>query len=192
MASPKMNLTGKLLIAMPGMQDPRFAQSVVLLCSHEADGAMGLIVNKPSPDVRLSDLLGQLDITPNPPASDMTVRYGGPVDGVRGFVLHSGRARETGSVQVGTDFAMTATLDILEDIAAGRGPDNALLMLGYSGWGAGQLDGELEIGSWLPLPLDKSCVFSAEPPEVIWRNAVRSLGGMGEGLSHLPPDVSWN
>ena len=175
MASPKMNLTGKLLIAMPGMQDPRFAQSVVLLCSHEADGAMGLIVNKPSPDVRLSDLLGQLDITPNPPASDMTVRYGGPVDGVRGFVLHSGRARETGSVQVGTDFAMTATLDILEDIAAGRGPDNALLMLGYSGWGAGQLESEIAMNGWLTAEATPDLVFDADD-DGKWAAALRTLG----------------
>lgn len=175
MPSPAMNLTGKLLIAMPGMQDPRFAQSVVLLCSHEAEGAMGLIVNKPSPDVHLSDLLGQLDITPNPPASDLTVRYGGPVEGVRGFVLHSGRARSDGSVQVGEDFAMTVTLDILEDIAEGRGPDRALLMLGYSGWGPGQLENEIAMNGWLTAEADPALVFDAED-EGKWVAALHSLG----------------
>ncbi len=176
MDGPEMNLTGKLLIAMPGMQDPRFSQSVVLLCSHGEDGAMGLIVNKPSPDVRLSDLLGQLDISPNPPETDLTVRYGGPVEGVRGFVLHSGKAREEGaSLWVDDGFCMTMTLDILEDIARGTGPDKALLMLGYAGWGPGQLESEIAMNGWLTADADMSLVYDLEDAGK-WAAALQSIG----------------
>ena len=148
-----MDLTGKLLIAMPGMGDPRFERAVVFLCSHGDDGAMGLIVNKPAPDVSLADLLAQLEIAAANPAggaakTGIPVHFGGPVEGARGFVLHSSDyTSNLHSMEVSPGFSMTATLDILEDIAAGRGPQRALIMLGYAGWGPGQLEGEIQCGA---------------------------------------------
>ena len=134
-----MDLTGKLLIAMPGMGDPRFDHSVVYICSHGEDGAMGLIVNKPS-DLRVKTLLGQLNIPCQIPiVGERLMHFGGPVELSRGFVLHSSDYdANLHSLHVAGDFSMTATLDVLEDIAAGKGPLNAMLMLGYSGWGPGQ------------------------------------------------------
>jgi len=136
------NLTGRLLIAMPGMGDPRFAGSVVFLCAHSDEGAMGLIVNKRVDEVTFAEMLEQLEITTDTPPRDVPVCYGGPVELRRGFVLHSTdyEARGEEGLEVDGRFAMTATLDILEDIAKGRGPDRALLALGYSGWGPGQLE----------------------------------------------------
>lgn len=171
-----MDLTGKLLIAMPGMGDPRFAQSVVILCSHGPDGAMGLIVNKPAPEVHLSDLLDQLGITPNPPASDLAIHFGGPVEGVRGFVLHSGEnERDSPSLVVSDAFHMTATMDILEDIARGQGPGHALMMLGYAGWGPGQLESEIAMNGWLTAEADAALVYDMEDEDK-WAAALQSLG----------------
>ena len=171
-----MDLTGKLLIAMPGMGDPRFEHSVVYLCSHNDDGAMGLIVNKPAADVHLSDLLEQLSIGPEGAGRDTPVHYGGPVEGARGFVLHTpGEAPRQHSLVVDGDFAMTATLDILEDIAAGRGPGHALMMLGYSGWGPGQLEGEIAMNGWLTAEASADLVYALADTDK-WGAALRSIG----------------
>jgi putative transcriptional regulator len=139
------DLTAKLLIAMPGMGDPRFAGSVVFLCSHSDKGAMGLIVNKRMDEVTFSELLEQLEIARPDTVRDVPVCYGGPVELRRGFVLHSSdyAARGDEGLEIDDRFAMTATLDVLEDIANGRGPRQALLALGYAGWGAGQLEDEI-------------------------------------------------
>ncbi|MGB0913514.1 MAG: YqgE/AlgH family protein [Phaeobacter italicus] len=171
-----MDLTGKLLIAMPGMGDLRFEHSVVLLCSHTAEGAMGLIVNKPAQDVKLSHLLEQLDITPKQPGQDMTVHFGGPVESARGFVLHSPDYESSlQTLAVSDDFRMTATLDILEDIATGSGPKQGLMMLGYAGWGPGQLEGEIAMNGWLTAEADVGLVFDMEDSEK-WGAALQSLG----------------
>ncbi|MGD9865075.1 MAG: YqgE/AlgH family protein [Pseudodonghicola sp.] len=172
-----MDLTGKLLIAMPGMGDPRFERSVVFLCSHGDDGAMGLIVNKPARDVRFSDLLDQLDITPDrPERGAMPVHFGGPVETARGFVLHSAEYEANlHSMKVSDGFSMTATMDVLEDIAHGRGPRQALLMLGYAGWGPGQLEGEIGMNGWLTAEADPDLIFS-DYDAGKWEAALRSLG----------------
>ncbi|MFV0513839.1 MAG: YqgE/AlgH family protein [Jhaorihella sp.] len=176
-----MELTGKLLIAMPGMGDPRFEHSVVYLCSHGDDGAMGLIVNKPAPDVSLADLLAQLEITAGPEAdppagTGIAVHFGGPVEGARGFVLHSSDyTSNLHSMQVSPGFSMTATLDILEDIAAGRGPERALMMLGYAGWGPGQLEGEIAMNGWLTAEAAAGLVFDL-PDDAKWGAALKTLG----------------
>lgn len=172
-----MELTGKLLIAMPGMGDPRFEHSVVFMCSHGDDGAMGLIVNKPAEDVKFSDLLEQLDIeTAIQGAVDMPVHFGGPVENSRGFVLHtSDYLSNLHSMPVSDGFSMTATLDILEDIAAGNGPRKALMMLGYAGWGPGQLEGEIAMNGWLTADASMDLVFSA-PDEDKWGAALKTLG----------------
>ena len=172
-----MDLSGKLLIAMPGMGDVRFDRAVVLLCSHDSDGAMGLIVNKPAQDVRLKDLLKQLDIPGSSPRAEMPVRFGGPVEAERGFVLHSTDYPEsTGhTLQVGLGFRMSATLDVLEDLAADRGPEKALMMLGYAGWGPGQLESEIGMNGWLTADADEALVFGLKDGEK-WGAALKSIG----------------
>ncbi|MEM8731000.1 MAG: YqgE/AlgH family protein [Pseudomonadota bacterium] len=171
-----MDLTGKLLIAMPGMEDPRFEHSVVFLCSHGEDGAMGLIINKPAPDVRVRDLLVQLEIEPVASDADEAVLFGGPVEGARGFVLHTPEYQsKLYSMEVTGDFAMTATLDVLEDLATGTGPIKSLMMLGYSGWGPGQLEDEIAMNGWLTGEADQSLVFDL-PHDRKWSASLKGLG----------------
>ncbi|WP_424930382.1 YqgE/AlgH family protein [Amaricoccus tamworthensis] len=168
-------LEGQLLIAMPGMGDPRFEKSVVFVCSHSDQGAMGLIVNKPAPDLRFDTLLEQLDITSTIDLRNTPVHFGGPVEHGRGFVLHTpDYAVDGGSIQVNTGFSMTATLDILRDMAVGRGPDLSLLALGYSGWGPGQLESEIRQNAWLTASADQELVFGGNSAGK-WDAALRSL-----------------
>ncbi|WP_132544601.1 YqgE/AlgH family protein [Rhodovulum euryhalinum] len=172
-----MQLGGKLLIAMPGMGDPRFEKSVVFLCAHSDEGAMGLIVNKPMAELSFSDLLSQLDIPRAPGARDIRVHFGGPVEHARGFVLHSGdynSDRDT-TLRVDGRFGMTATLDILEDIARGQGPAASLLALGYAGWGPGQLEGEIGQNGWLTCEAAPEIVFDSLDATK-WERALRTLG----------------
>ncbi len=171
-----MDFTGQLLIAMPGMGDPRFEHSVVYVCSHSDEGAMGLIVNKPA-DLKVSALLSQLEIPCNIPlVGESPVRFGGPVETGRGFVLHSNDYdANLHSMKVNTEFSMTATLDILEDMAQGEGPARRLLMLGYSGWGPGQLEDEIVQNGWLTTGADPDLVFGGED-EHKWEAALKSMG----------------
>ena len=155
-----MDLTGQLLIAMPGMGDPRFENSVVLICSHSDDGAMGLIVNKPTAEVGLNDMLEQLSIETGPATPEVGVHFGGPVETGRGFVLHSlDYLSSLNTLKVGGAFGLTATLDVLEELAKGRGPEKVLLALGYAGWGPGQLEGEIAQNGWLTSPASPELVF---------------------------------
>ncbi len=168
-------LAGQLLIAMPGMGDPRFDRSVIFMCAHSAEGAMGLIVNKPASDLRFKDLLAQLDIEPPEEASRMRVHFGGPVEHGRGFVLHSADyAIEGATMKVDDTFAMTATVDILQDMAKGRGPKRALLALGYAGWAPGQLEGEIQANGWLMAPASTGLVFGT-PDRQKWEEALKSI-----------------
>lgn len=171
------DLTGKLLIAMPDMGDPRFHGSVVFLCAHSADGAMGLIVNKPMEDVRFSEMLEQLDIPRGAGTPDLPVCYGGPVELRRGFVLHGAgyRGRQDDQLRVDDSFAMTATIDVLEDLARGVGPERALMALGYSGWGPGQLEDEIARNGWLTADATPEIVFGARM-EGKWAAALATLG----------------
>ena len=168
-------LDGQLLIAMPAMGDMRFARAVIFVCAHSAEGAMGLIVNKPAPDLRFADLLKQLKIAPSPEAAEARVHFGGPVEHGRGFVLHTGEyAVEGASLRVNDTFAMTATVDILQDMARGEGPAQAILALGYSGWGPGQLEGEIQANGWLVAPADAELVFGPKDAEK-WESALRRI-----------------
>ncbi len=161
---------------MPSMGDVRFERSVIFLCAHSADGAMGLIVNKPAPDLRFTDLLEQLDMKPERETSQIRVHFGGPVEHGRGFVLHSpDYESEDSTLQVDDKFGMTATLDILEDIANGEGPQNCLLALGYAGWGPGQLEGELQANGWLTCEASHELVFAPGDSDK-WSAALASLG----------------
>ena len=170
------DLTGKILIAMPGMGDPRFDRSVVFLCAHSAEGAMGLIVNKPAHDLTVGELLEQLDIAKGPGLPASRVHFGGPVEHARGFVLHSAEyGRPETTLRVNADFAMTATLDVLEDIGRGTGPDRAMLALGYSGWGPGQLESEIVRNGWLTADADAGLVFDGRDEDK-WTAALAKLG----------------
>jgi putative transcriptional regulator len=171
-----MNLNGKLLIAMPGMGDPRFEHSVVFLCAHSEDGAMGLIVNKPAGGLTFDRLAEQLGIQRSDRSRAIRVHFGGPVEHSRGFVLHSGDYAGTGTtLKVDDRFGMTATLDILEAIAAGRGPSASLLALGYAGWGPGQLEDEILRNGWLTCEAAPDLVFSSRDGEK-WTRALKTIG----------------
>ncbi len=171
-----MDLSGKLLIAMPGMGDPRFDHSVIYICAHSEEGAMGLIINQPAADLAFGDLLEQLDIDTSDESLPTQIHIGGPVEHGRGFVLHSGEydiAEST--LRVDADFGMTATLEILEDMAMRRGPRLALLALGYSGWAPGQLEGEIAQNGWLTCDATPALVFSTENDRK-WEKALKTLG----------------
>lgn len=171
-----LNFTGQMLIAMPGMMDPRFAHSTVLLCAHSEDGAMGLIVNKTMGGMKFSDMLEQLSIDESADSRKMPLHFGGPVEGGRGFVLHSAEYRsDISTLPVSDLFAMTATLDILEDMAVGGGPDQALMALGYSGWGPGQLESEIAENGWLVCDASLELVFQPDN-DTKWEAALNSLG----------------
>jgi putative transcriptional regulator len=174
--SAPVDLTGQILIAMPGMGDPRFAHAVIFLCAHSPEGAMGLIINKPAQDMRMRDLLDHLSITPGPAMRDLPVHFGGPVEHGRGFVLHDdGYRSDIATLGVAAGFGMTATLDILEDLAQGRGPDRAILALGYAGWGPDQLESEIAQNGWLTCEADAGLVFDTDDGGK-WEAALSRLG----------------
>ncbi len=169
-------LDGHLLVAMPGMGDPRFERAVIFMCSHSNEGAMGLMINKPAPDLRFSDLLDQLEITRDEPAGEADVFFGGPVEHGRGFVLHTpDYFVDQSTMAVEDDYGMTATIEVLRDIANGNGPDQALMTLGYSGWGPGQLEQEIQANGWLTCKADQAIVFDTKPA-MKWQNALAKIG----------------
>jgi putative transcriptional regulator len=168
-------LTGQLLIAMPSMGDPRFARTVIFLCAHNEEGAMGLVVNKPMPSISFADLLAQLGIEPMQGAGGYRVHFGGPVESGRGFVLHSTDFQREGTMVVDDQVALTATIDILRAIAAGDGPRRHLLALGYAGWGPGQLDSEIQANGWLSAPPDEAILFDSDLATK-WERAIAKLG----------------
>lgn len=168
-------LSGQLLIAMPSMQDPRFARSVIYMCVHNADGAMGLVVNRLISSISFSDLLKELEVSGIKVASPPSIHFGGPVETGRGFVLHSTDYLAPDSMQLNEQVALTATIDILRDIADGIGPTQRILALGYAGWGPGQLDGEIHENAWLSAPADMDLLFSDDPDDV-WERALAKLG----------------
>lgn len=183
MTADTLDLTGKLLVAMPGMSDPRFASSVIFMAAHSADGAMGLMINKPAEGLIMADVLDQLSTDTPIEQGTMSVHRGGPVETERGFVLHSDEYRSAlQTLVVEGGFALTATLDILEDIAAGKGPEKALMMLGYAGWGPGQLEAELSMNGWLTCDATTELVFDLKDAAK-WSAAVNSLGIDPLGLS---------
>lgn len=167
-------LTGQVLIAMPTMADSRFARSVIYMCAHTEEGAMGIVLNRPLAAPSFSDLLTQLGVDPVPPARSIRLCQGGPVDNARGFVLHTSDWTGDGSLRVDDRMALTASLDVLKAIAAGGGPAQGVLALGYAGWGPGQLDAEIQQNAWLSAPADLSLLFD-DDHETKWRRALASL-----------------
>ena len=163
-------LDGQFLIAMPGMQDGRFARTVVYICAHSAEGAMGITINQPAPQITFQDLLVQLEIIPKgeeirlpEPVGRMQVHRGGPVETTRGFVLHSADYFiENSTLPIDEHVCLTATLEILKAIAGGKGPENALLALGYAGWAPGQLESEIQANGWLFCPASPELIFDPD------------------------------
>jgi len=168
-------LAGQLLVAMPHMLDERFAKTVIYVCAHTEDGAMGLVVNKVMENIDFPDLLDQLSLSASPKGEDIRVHFGGPVESGRGFVLHSSDYVQDATMVIDKEIAMTATTDILRDIAEGEGPRNSLLALGYAGWGPGQLDTEIQANGWLSVPADDKLVFNTDPKSV-WQGALSKMG----------------
>jgi putative transcriptional regulator len=176
-------LDGQLLVAMPGMADERFARAVIYVCAHSAEGAMGIVLNRPASDLTFPDLLVQLEIVPEverirlaPRVGRMQVLMGGPVETSRGFVLHSPDfAIEQSTLPIDDEVCLTATIDILRAIARGEGPANAVLALGYAGWSAGQLESEIQGNGWLNIPADAELIFNVAA-DMRYELALRKIG----------------
>lgn len=172
-------MTGKLLLAMPSMGDMRFEKSVIYICAHDEQGAMGLVINNPLADLDFHELLEQLkitsDITVDLKALNIPVMNGGPVEGARGFLLHSNDFDMDDTIKVDQDIHVTGTLDALKEVAKGDGPEEKLFILGYSGWSAGQLDQELQQNAWLIVDADPELVFHNDQSKK-WDMAIKKLG----------------
>ena len=186
-------LDGQMLIAMPGIGDPRFDRTVIYLCAHSAEGAMGIVVNKPAENIDFSDLLERLNIisddeTINLPEQvmELPVHFGGPVEMGRGFVLHTADYFASDStLPIDETIGLTATLDVLRAIAAGDGPRQSLLALGYSGWGPGQLEKEIFANGWLHCEADENLIFGAD----LGQKYEDALAKIGISMSLLSSDA---
>ncbi|MDH3742838.1 MAG: YqgE/AlgH family protein [Hyphomicrobiales bacterium] len=180
---PAERLEGQMLIAMPGIGDPRFERTVIFMCAHSPDGAMGLVVNKPAEDLTFVDLLDRLNVLPEEDqirlpveVARTPVQFGGPVETGRGFVLHTTDYFIADStLPIDDRIGLTATLDILRAIAEGEGPRRAMLALGYAGWGPGQLEHELLQNGWLHCEADETLLFGSDL-ENRYDHALRKIG----------------
>lgn len=176
-------LDGQLLIAMPAMADKRFARSVIYMCAHSEEGAMGLIINQRAPNLLFPDLLERLQILDEGSESalpshimKMAIHVGGPVEPERGFVLHSSDYfTPSSTLPINDEICLTATIDILKALAAGEGPDRAILALGYAGWAPGQLESEIQANGWLSCQADMELVFDLDVEEK-YEKALSKLG----------------
>jgi len=187
-------LDGQLLIAMPVMSDPRFARSVIYVCAHSEDGAMGLVINQRAQHISFPDLLQRLGIVPSDSEEEglsddvrsMSIHVGGPVETGRGFVLHSSDYFANDStLPIEDGVCLTATIDILKAIAAGHGPNRAILALGYAGWSPGQLESEIQANGWLNCPADPDLIFDPD----LDSKYMRALAKIGIDPSHLVNDA---
>ncbi|MCZ7596193.1 MAG: YqgE/AlgH family protein [Hyphomicrobium sp.] len=192
-ASAEGYLDGQLLIAMPVMSDPRFARSVIYMCAHSEDGAMGLIINQRASHISFPDLLERLGIVSSngddgitDEVGRMSIHVGGPVETGRGFVLHSSDYfADDSTLPIEDGVCLTATIDILRAIATGTGPNHAILALGYAGWSPGQLESEIQANGWLNCPADPDLIFD---PNIEAKYA-RALAKLGIDPSHLVSDA---
>jgi putative transcriptional regulator len=176
MMDAQTTLVGKLLVAMPGMGDPRFEHSVVYISAHSEDGAMGLIVNKANAALDLKALLGHLDIPIGAFTPKVAVHFGGPVEPSRGFLLHTADyVGDPDTLRIDERFAVTATVDVIKDLSRGLGPKTSLLALGYAGWAAGQLEAEIRANGWLICDAEFDLVFGLNN-EAKWAAALASIG----------------
>ncbi len=179
------SLTNQLLIAMPGMADPNFSSTVTLICEHNDQGALGIVINRPL-TLQLGGLFEQLDVTDaDPDVSLDPVLLGGPVSVERGFVLHNSESHFESSITVSDDIQLTLSRDIIDALASGSGPKKSLVALGYAGWEAGQLEDEMLANSWINVPASPDIVFET-PFEQRWTSAARKLG---IDISQISPDA---
>jgi putative transcriptional regulator len=185
-------LDGQMLIATPAMTDDRFSRSLIYVCAHSPEGAMGIVVNQPAANINFPDLLMQLEVLKEGEAIEITAREdirilkGGPVETGRGFVLHTADFFiENSTLPIDEGICLTATLDILKAIAKGGGPANAVLALGYAGWAPGQLESEIQKNGWLHCPADSDLIFGGDV-EQKYDKALRKIG-IGPGM--LSSDV---
>jgi putative transcriptional regulator len=169
------SLAGHLLIATPVVQESCFARSVIYMCAHNEAGAMGMIINYPVESVDIKEIFSQLAIDGNPLGRTFPIHFGGPVESNRGFVLHSDEYATEGSLIRQDGIAVTASVSVLKELAQGNGPAQGMLVLGYAGWSPGQLESEIETGSWIVVPASKQLVFETDN-ETKWNVAVSSLG----------------
>lgn len=168
-------LTNQFLVAMPALEDPNFRESVTYICEHNAQGALGIVINRPT-NVVLGDILKQLAIEPGDrKAADTPIYNGGPVQPERGFVIHEPQGGWESTLKIGARIGITTSKDVLAAMARGAGPEKALVALGYAGWGAGQLEEEIKSNSWLSTPADMRIVFEV-PVEQRWQAAAKLLG----------------
>ena len=174
---------GQLLIAMPAMADQRFARTLIYLCAHSPDGAMGLVVNRLLGSMTFPELLKQLGVERPTTSADIKVHFGGPVEPGRGFVLHTDDYLRDGSLEIRDNIALTATVDILKEIADGGGPKRNLLALGYAGWGPGQLENEIQENAWLNVEPSSDLLFDKDI-DTKWNRAMEKLGVDFSMLSH--------
>lgn len=168
-------LKGKLILAMPSMGDPRFDRTVICMCEHSPQGAMGLIINKPADHIAFPDLMEQLTIPVPDKCADVSIYTGGPVEPNRGFVLHSADYVQETTLVVSEIAAVSATVDVLRALAEDDGPSDSLLLLGYAGWGPGQLDSEIQENAWLHVEADNDLLFHTDA-EMKWPLALAKMG----------------
>jgi putative transcriptional regulator len=171
----KGSLAGNLLIATSVVQDSCFERSVIYLSSHSDEGAMGMIINYPVEKVEMKDILDQLDIDSQIKLREFPIHFGGPVEANRGFVVHSSDYVANDSMSEENGIVVTANVSVLQELAQGKGPDQGMLVLGYAGWSAGQLESEIELGSWIVVPASKKLVFDTDN-EIKWNVAIATLG----------------
>ena len=176
--SPAATLVGRFLVAAPSMPDERFQKSVVFICKHDDDGALGIIVNNKVEDLPLGQVYKQLGLEVSPAAAERAVLFGGPVETARGLVLHSADYKREETLLIEGGMALTASVEILKDMAGGSGPKQAWLALGHSGWAPGQLDREMQDNAWLVVDGDAGLVFDSDLPAK-WQRALDRLGGKG-------------
>lgn len=168
------SLRDHFLIAMPGLNDSSFAHTVTYICEHSDKGAMGVVINTATP-MLLKEIFSQMDLDDLSDQGDQIVMSGGPVQPERGFVLHSNEAKWQSTLEISPDISLTASRDIITALAAGHGPKQCLIALGYAGWGEGQLEAEIAANSWLTVPADKDIIFNT-PLEERWTTAAQALG----------------
>jgi putative transcriptional regulator len=169
------SFVGQVLLAMPAMSDPRFERSVIYVCAHNAEGAMGIVINKTLDSIDFHELLDELDIPTDEKSQNIAVHFGGPVENQRGFVLHSSDYQHSETLFVDEKVGLTATVKVLRDLASGDGPTQSILALGYAGWGPGQLESEFQENAWLSVPASDALLFEIANDDK-WERAFNSIG----------------
>ena len=170
-----MNLTGQIIVSMPALEDERFFKTVIYMCAHSSEGSMGIIINKKIDYDLYPDLLEQLGIDKPLGNKKLFIRYGGPVESGRGFVLHSDEMIRKETLNIDKGVALTSTAEFFDDLSEGKGPKNNILALGYAGWGPGQLESEIIQNSWMTLSVDSSFLFDDEISRK-WNQAYKIIG----------------